>query len=220
MSTTKTTRRIQTEEQVYGLKWNPNPPLRVANLVTYAVVGGLYIALAWASVTIMMSGVPGISSFFFAMGFLIPFVLWFSGWGIVIGVIGAIVGSGILAGMPVPLAIPFGLVELVVQIPFLIVYRSLAPRFGVSPIGKDVFTPKGFIFFLIVGVVLTQLWSAVSGVLANYALGMTPQDLVIPVIVIWWVTNMVVVVVIGSILLGVLTPVVERLGLTVHGIIT
>ncbi|NIN63230.1 MAG: hypothetical protein GTO63_00645 [Anaerolineae bacterium] len=208
------------EEQIYSLKWNPNPPLRVANLVTYAVAWGLYTALAWASVTIAFSGVPGISSFYIAMGFLIPFVLWFSGWGVVIGVLGAIVGVGILTGMPVPQAVSFGLVEAAVQIPFLIVYRLLAPRFGVSPIGRDVFTAKGFIFFLLVAVALTQLWSAVSGVLTNYALGMTPADLVVTWMMMWWLTNCIVVAVIGTIILGVLTPVVERLGLTVRGIIT
>lgn len=208
------------EEQAYSVEWNPNPPLRVANTVTYAVAWGLYTALAWASVGIVTSGIPGISSFYFAMGFLIPFVLWFSGWGVVIGVLGAVVGAGILTGMPPSLAIPFGLVEAAVQIPFLVVYRLLAPRFGVSPVGRDVFTPKGFVFFFVVAVVLTQLWSAVSGVLTSYALGMTPADLVPSVMMIWWVTNGIVVAVIGTILLGVLTPVVERMGLTVRGIIT
>jgi hypothetical protein len=208
------------EEQAYSLKWNPNPPTSVANLVTYAVAAGLYTALAWASVGILMSGVPGISSFYFAMGFLIPFVLWFSGWGVVIGVVGAIFGAGWLTGMPLSQAIPFGLVEAAVQIPFLVIYRSLAPRFGVSAIGKDVIKPKGFVFFLIVGVILTQLWSAVSGVLTNYALGITPADLVPTVMATWWVTNGIVVAVIGTVLLGVLTPVVERLGLTVRGIVT
>lgn len=208
------------EEQTYRLKWNPNPPLRVANLVTYAVAGGLYTALAWASVTFVPSGVSGISSFYFAMGFLIPFVLWFSGWGVVIGVLGAIVGAGILTGIPVSLAVPFGLVEAVVQVPFLIVYRSLAPTLGLSPVGKDVMRPKGFIFFFVVAVVLTQLWSAVSGVLANYLLGMTPADLVLTVMILWWVTNGIFVLVIGAVLCGTLGPVVERLGLTVRGIIT
>jgi hypothetical protein len=36
----------------------------------------------------------------------------------------------------------------------------------------------------------------------------------------WWIGNMISAVVIGPIILGALTPVVERLGLTVHGIIT
>lgn len=208
------------EEQVYSLKWNPNPPLGVARLVTYAVAAAVYTVIAWVGVIVLPMGFLSVSALYIGMGFLIPFVLWFSGWGWVIGVIGAIVGAGILAGMPVPLAIPFGSVELLVQIPFLIVYRALAPRIGVSPIGKDVFTPKGFIFFLITGVILTQLWSAISGNLTLYLFGFIPADALMFSITGWWIGNMIAVVVIGTILLGVLTPVVERLGLIVQGIWT
>jgi hypothetical protein len=208
------------EEQAYSLKWNPNPPLRVQNLVTYAVAAAVYTVIAWLGVIALPMGFLSVSALYIGMGFLIPFVLWFSGWGWVIGVIGAIVGAGILAGMPVPLAIPFGAVELVVQIPLLIVYRTVAPRFGVSPIGKDVFQPKGFIFFLIVGVILAQLWSAVTGNITLYLMGFVPADALPVSITGWWIGNMIAVVVIGTILLGVLTSVVERLGLTVRGIIT
>ena len=208
------------EEQAYGLKWNPNPPVRVANLVTYAVAAAVYTIIAWLGVIAMPMGFLSVSALYIGMGFLIPFVLWFSGWGWVIGVIGAIVGAGILAGMPVPFAIPFGAVELVVQIPLLIVYRTLGPKFGVSPIGKDVFKPKGFVFFLVVGVILAQLWSAVTGNIMLYLFGFVPADALPLSITGWWIGNMIAVVVIGTILLGVLTPVVERMGLTVRGIIT
>ena len=208
------------EEQAYSLKWNPNPPLRVQNLVTYAVAAAVYTVIAWLGVIALPMGFLSVSALYIGMGFLIPFVLWFSGWGWVIGVIGAIVGAGILAGMPVPLAIPFGAVELVVQIPLLIVYRTVAPRMGVSPIGKDVFKPKGFIFFLVVGVILAQLWSAVTGNITLYLMGFVPADALPISITGWWIGNMIAVVVIGTILLGVLTSVVERLGLTVRGIIT
>ncbi len=208
------------EEQTYSLKWNPNPPLGVARLVTYAVAAAVYTIVAWLGVIALPMGFLSVSALYIGMGFLIPFVLWFSGWGWVIGVIGAIVGAGILAGMPVPLAIPFGAIELVVQVPLLIVYRTVAPRIGVSPIGKDVFKPKGFIFFLIVGVILAQLWSAVTGNITLYLFGFVPVDALPVSITAWWIGNMIAVVVIGTILLGVLTPVVERLGLTVQGIIT
>ena len=208
------------EEQTYSLKWNPNPPVRVENLVTYAVAAAVYTIIAWLGVIAMPMGFLSVSALYIGMGFLIPFVLWFSGWGWVIGVIGAIVGAGILAGMPIPLAIPFGLVELVVQIPLLIVYRTLGPRFGVSAIGKDVFTPKGFVFFLVVGVILAQLWSAVTGNFMLYLFGFVPADALPLSVTGWWIGNMIAVVVIGTILLGVLTPVVERMGLTVRGIIT
>jgi hypothetical protein len=208
------------EEQAYSLKWNPNPPLGVARLVTYAVAAAVYTIIAWLGVIALPMGFLSVSALYIGMGFLIPFVLWFSGWGWVIGVIGAIVGAGILAGMPVPLAIPFGMVELAVQVPLLCAYRTLAPRFGVSPIGKDVFKPKGFIFFLILAVILAQLWSAITGNITLYLFGFVPADALPVSISAWWIGNMIAVVVIGTILLGVLTPVVERLGLTVRGIIT
>jgi hypothetical protein len=208
------------EEQTYSLRWNPNPPIRVAQLVTYAVTAGLYTVIAAVGVIGLPMGFMGVSALFIGMGFLIPFVLWFSGWGVVIGIIGAVIGAGILAGMPVAQSLIFGSVEAVVQIPMLIVYRLLAPRFGVSPIGKDVFTAKGFAFFLVWPVILTQLWSAVSGNLVLYALQILPADALPLSITGWWIGNMIVVVVIGTILCGVLTPVVERLGLTVRGIIT
>jgi hypothetical protein len=208
------------EEQTYSLQWNPNPPLGVARLVTFAVAAGLYTVIAWLGVIGLPMGFMGVSALFIGMGFLIPFVLWFSGWGIVIGVIGAIVGAGILAGMPIAQSVPFGLVEAVVQIPMLAVYRSVGPRVGVSPIGKDVFTVKGFLFFLVWPVIIVQLWSAVSGNLTLYAMGFIPTDALPLSITGWWIGNMLVVVVIGTILCGVLTPVVERLGLTVRGIIT
>jgi hypothetical protein len=208
------------EEQTYSLQWNPNPPLGVARLVTFAVAAGLYTVIAWLGVIGLPMGFMGVSALFIGMGFLIPFVLWFSGWGIVIGVIGAIVGAGILAGMPIAQSVPFGLVEAVVQIPMLVVYRLVGPRIGVSPIGKDVFTVKGFLFFLVWPVIIVQLWSAVSGNLTLYAMGFIPTDALPISITGWWIGNMVVVVVIGTILCGVLTPVVERLGLTVRGIIT
>ncbi len=208
------------EEQPYSLKWNPNPPLGVPRLVTYAVAAAVYTIVAWLGVIALPMGFLSVSALYIGMGFLVPFVLWFSGWGWVIGVIGAIVGAGILAGMPVPLAIPFGFVELVMVVPLLIVYRTLAPKFGVSSIGKDVFKPKGFIFFLIVAVIAFQLLSAVSGNIVLYLFGFVPADALPLSISAWWIGNMITVTVIGTILLGVLTPVVERLGLTVHGIIT
>ncbi len=208
------------EEQAYSLKWNPNPPLGVARLVTYAVAAAVYTIIAWLGIIALPMGFLVVSSLFIGMGFLVPFVLWFGGWGVLIGVIGSTVGGGILAGMPVPLAIPFGLVEAAVQLPMLVAYRTLAPRFKVSPIGKDVFKAKGFVFFLIVCVIFEQLWSAVSGCVALYLLGVLPANALPVSIPGWWIGNMIVVAVIGTILLGVLTPVVERLGLTVHGIIT
>ena len=210
------------KKQTYSLKWNPNPPLGTARLATYAVAAVVYTVVAWLGMIALPTGFVGVSTLYIytGIGFLTPCVMWFSGWGLVIGVIGGIVGAGILAGMPVIQAVPFGMVELVVQIPMLIVYRLVAPRLGVSPIGRDVFKAKGFVFFLVWPVIVTQLWSAISGNLTLHVMGLLPMDALAASISSWWIGNMIATFVIGIIILGLLTSVVERLGLTAHGIIT
>lgn len=177
--------------------------------------------MAWLGVIALPMGFLSVSALHIGIGFIIPFLLWFSGWGLVIGAIGGIVGSGILTGMPIALAIPFGLLlEWGTEIPLLIVYRLLAPRIGVNPVGRDIFKPEGFVFYLVVVVILIQLLSALIGNATLYAFGFVPADALPLSISSWWIGNMIAAVVIVPIILGTLTPVVERLGLTVHGIIT
>jgi len=206
------------EQQAYGLKWNPNPPVGIALLVTVAVAAGVYTILAWLGVIALPFGFLSVSALYVGIGFITPFVLWFGGWGLIIGAIGGIVGSGILTGMPIPLAIVFGLlVEWGTEIPLLIFYRVLAPKFKLSPIGKDVYTRRGFVFFFLVMVVI-QVLSSLIGNIVLYKAGFIPLDALAISMVGWWVGNMIAGVVIGPVVLRALTPVVERLGLTVHGL--
>ena len=209
------------EEQTYSLKWNPNPPVRVENLVTYAVAAAVYTIIAWLGVIALPMGFLSVSALYIGIGFITPFVMWFGGWGLIIGAIGGIVGSGILAGMPVAMAIPFGLlVEWGTAIPMLVLYRVVAPRLGVSSVGRDIFKPKGFVFYLVVVVILIQFLSALIGNATLFSFGFVPADALPVSISSWWIGNMISAVVIGPIILGALTPVVERMGLTVRGIIT
>ena len=209
------------EEQAYSLRWNPNPPLGVPRLVTFAVAAAVYTIVAWLGVIAVPMGFVSVSALYIGVGFITPFTMWFSGWGLVIGWIGGVVGSGVLGGMPLALAIPFGVVtETATKIPLLLFYRLLAPRLGVSPVGRDVFKPKGFIFYLLVVVILIQLISSLVGNAMLYSFGFVPADALPVSISSWWIGNMICTLVIGPIILRALTPVVERLGLTVHGIIT
>jgi len=88
----------------YGLKWNPNPPVTVPQLVAYALATGVYTVLAWISVVSGPIQIPGIGGLFIAMGFGVPFAMWFGFWGLVMGFIGTSIGAGILAGLPLPLS--------------------------------------------------------------------------------------------------------------------
>lgn len=209
------------EEETYSLKWNPNPPLGVPRLVTFAVAAAVYTVVAWLGVIAVPMGFVSVSALYIGVGFITPFTMWFSGWGLIIGWIGGVLGSGILGGMPVALAIPFGVIlETATKIPLLLFYRLLAPRLGVSAVGRDIFRPKGFLFYLLVVVILIQLVSSITGNALLYSFGFVPADALPVSITSWWIGNMISVLVIGPIILRALTPVVERLGLTVHGIVT
>lgn len=204
----------------YGLRWNPNPPVTVASIVTFALAAGVYTILSWLGVIALPIGIVSVSALFVAIGFGIPFGIWFGAWGLLIGYIGTFVGSGLLAGVPFLLVIPFAFVDVIqFGIP-LLSYRALAPRFGLHPLGKDVYTVRGFLFFLVFGVVIPNGLGALYGITILAAGGLVPPDAFGAAVVGWWVGNMIVSAVIAPILLRTVTPIVERYGLATHGLIS
>ena len=71
--------------------------------------------------------------------------------------------GGLLAGLPLLLALPFGTVDLLqLGLPMLL-YRLFAKRLGVSPIGKDVYTVRGFLFFLVAAVLINNILGGLYG---------------------------------------------------------
>jgi hypothetical protein len=204
----------------YGLRWNPDPPITVVSLVTFAVAAGVYTILSWLGVIALPIGIVSVSALFVAIGFGIPFAIWFGGWGLVIGYIGSFIGAGILAGTPVLLTIPFAFVDWIqFGIP-LVAYRVLASKFGLHPLGKDVYTVKGFLFFLVFAVIVPNGLGALYGLWILFLGGLVPSDAFWPGVSAWWIGNMIVTIIIAPILLRVLTPVIERFGLATHGVIT
>lgn len=208
------------EKQTYSLAWNPNPPITVGQIAAVAVAAGVYIILSWVGVIALPTGFFSVSALFVAIGFGIPFALWFGGWGFVIGFLGGFIGSGLLTGTPLLVAIPFGFVDFFqFGIP-LICYRTLAYRFGLDPLGRDVYTKKGFIFFLLTAVIPNNLIGALVGVGILTGGGLIPPDAFGVSVLAWWIGNMIVTIIIAPILLRSLSSVVERMGLTIHGLLT
>ncbi|OGO67699.1 MAG: hypothetical protein A2Z49_03210 [Chloroflexi bacterium RBG_19FT_COMBO_56_12] len=208
------------QKNPYSLAWNPNPPVTVMQIVAVAVAAGVYVVLSWVGVIALPTGFFSVSALFVAVGFGIPFAIWFGGWGFIIGFLGGFLGSGLLTGTPILVAIPFGFVDFFqFGIP-LIAYRLLAPRFGLDQLGRDVYTLKGFIFFVLTSVLPNNGIGALVGVGILTVGGLIPADAYWPSVITWWIGNSIVSIVIAPILLRGLSSVVERLGLTVHGVIT
>jgi hypothetical protein len=200
----------------YSLRFTGWPNL--SQLVTIAVASAVYTALSYFSLQ-LPSPALGVSALFVGIGFGIPFALWFGGWAFVIAYLGNFVGAGLLSHLPILVSLPFGLTDFIQLGVPMILYRVLAPRFGVSSIGKDVFTLRGFIFFLLVAVIPNNIIGGLFGNFVLTATGITPPDQFILNWATWSVSNIMVVLVLGSILLSQLGPVVERFGLTVRDLL-
>ena len=198
----------------YTLRFTGAPSL--SQLVAVAVAAAAYTVLSWLA--IIPSGVPVVSAVFLAIGFGVPFAIWFGGWGFVIAYIGNFVGAGLLATppLPLPIALWFGTVDLIQLGLPMILYRTLAKRFGVSAIGKDIYTVRGFVFFVLCAVLPNNI---IGGLYGNYILvqtGVAPANTFLLGWFTWSLSNVVVTLIIGSVLLKTLGPVVERFGLTIR----
>ncbi len=198
----------------YTLRFTGAPSL--GQLVAVAVATAVYTVLSWLTLTFFPSPLYGIGSVFIPIGFGIPFAIWFGGWAFVIAYICNVVGAGLLLGTPPPLALLLGATDLIqLGLPMLL-YRLLAPRFGVNPIGKDVFTPRGFIFFMLCAVLPNNIIGGAYGAYTLVLGGLGKPDLYLFGGLLWSVSNIVVTLIIGSVLLATLGPVVERFGLTIR----
>jgi hypothetical protein len=202
----------------YNIKWNPNPPLRLGQLVTFAVAAGIAIVTAWLGVIGLPVGVLGVSAFYIAMGFLIPFGMWFSGWGLLMA---ALAGwaSLVLSGTPLAVALVTGLADPLGLIPIWLFYRVTAPRLGLDQMGKDVYTSKAIWYFFLI-TVLSRFLSSVWGNGSLYLFGLMPAAALPLGFLGWFLGDVIVVMVISPVLLRTLSPVLERLGLTVKGVVT
>ena len=200
----------------YSLRLRGVPPPTLGQIVAVAVATAVYTILSWLAIISLPSGISVVSAVFLAIGFGIPSAIWFGGWAFVIAYIGNFVGAGLLAGLPLITALPFGTVDLIqLGVPMLL-YRLLARHFGVNPIGKDVFTVRGFLFFLFCAVLPNNIIGGLYGNIILIWSGINPPNVLLPGWFAWVASNVVVTIVIGSVLLRTLGPVVERFGLTVR----
>jgi hypothetical protein len=204
----------------YTLRFTGAPSL--AQLVAVAVASAVYIVLSWLAIVALPSGFPVVSAIFLAIGFGIPFAIWFGGWAFVIAYLGNFIGAGLLSTPPLPvnIALWFGTTDLIqLGLPMLL-YRLLARRFGVSPIGKDIYTVRGFVFFVLCAVLPNNI---IGGLYGNFVLvqtGVIPASAFLTAWFVWSLSNVVVTLIIGSLLLRFIGPIVERVGLTVRNLLS
>src|SRR5690242_18660121 len=80
----------------YTLRFAGPPSL--GQLVAVAVATAVYTVLSWLTLIAFPSPFFGVGAIFIAIGFGIPFAIWFGGWAFVIAYIGNFIGAGLLTG--------------------------------------------------------------------------------------------------------------------------
>ena len=203
----------------YGLHWNPNPPITLGQWVTFAVIIGVNMALVAFGVIAVPFAAIGVSAFYVAVGFMIPFTLWFGLWGMIAAYLGAFLG-GALAGFPIAVGWYISLVDVIQVIVPFILYRAVAPKLGLDPLGKDLYGPhwlKAWVFMFVAAVLFQNPIAASINMWVLLKVGLIPANVFGPAVIGWMVGDIIVIPLIMPVVCHFLSPVVERAGLVVHG---
>lgn len=205
----------------YGFKWNPNPPITLAQWVTFAgSIGVVAVLVMFANVAVPFAAI-GVSTVYLAIGFIIPFGLWFGLWGIILCGYLAVFLGGSLGGTPMSSGVLTAWADVIqVIIPF-IAYRWLAPKLGLDPLGRDFFTKgkwwKAWLFMYVFAVFPNNWLAATYNMNVLYWMGLVPQDVIKPAVIGWVLGDVWVISLIMPVLCYFVSPIVERAGLTVRG---
>jgi hypothetical protein len=149
---------------------------------------------------------PGVAGLYFAVAFMIAFTLWFGVWGAIAGYIGCFIGAGMTGGLPPGVNVYWSLADLWQVLIPLIAFRTLGADVGLK-------TKRDFLIFLIFGLVLNNLAGAGWGSITFAAGGISwRQDIFVS----WFITNLIVTIVITPLLLIYITPHIKRWGVYVR----
>ena len=191
--------------QSYHL-WPPNP--RPERLRWYAVLcsvlSAFSVAISWLAVLTVPGGFLGIGALYFASIFYAVVTYWFGGWGLIASFIGAFVGSGLLAGMPLVFALPFAAADIIEPLIPFILLRTLAPRFGIDPLGANILKqPSSTMLFVVFGAILPPFLSGLWGVSILKLAGFVPARAFWVAVISWWLG--------AAVLLALFVPAICRL---------
>ncbi|HNX18331.1 MAG TPA: hypothetical protein PKM50_08425 [Methanoregula sp.] len=172
------------------------------------VIGLILIntVLSWLSVQfsrLICPGLPaGVSMLFFAAAFMLVFTLWFGMYGALSAYVGSFIGTGLLSGMSITTSLYFALATFLQVVIPLIAFRIFDVRVGMES-GRDLF------HLVLWGVVLGNVIGAAWGSVALAIAGNNWSN-IMPVFGTWLIGNIIVTIIICPLVLGHLTPRVEK----------
>ena len=157
------------------------------------------------------SPAPGVITFYFAVAFMIAFTLWFGVWGAVAAYAGCVIGAGIPAGLPLSVNLRRSLADLWQVLIPLIAFARLRADVGLR-------TKRDFAIFLIFGWLLNNLAGAIWGAGTFVLSGQFPMSDFDGLFANWFLTNLIVTIIITPLLLRFVTPIIKKKGLFIKNV--
>jgi len=156
-------------------------------------------ALASKFVVFSLPMAPGVATYYIVVACMILFVFWFGVWGALSAYAGCFIGAGLLSGIPPEVAWYWSLADL---------WQAVIPVLVFWYLKRDpyVFSRKNLLLLLISGCILNNLAGAVWGSLTLALGGQIPWDLVFFTGISWWLTNIIVCIIILPPALYLITP--------------
>jgi hypothetical protein len=185
-------------------------PLKITRIAIFVLITIATILLAkFAAVN--FSPAPGVIVLYFAVAFMIAFTLWFGVWGAVAAYVGCVIGAGIPAGLPLSVNLYWSLADLWQVLIPLVAFARLKADVGLG-------TKRDFTVFLIFGWLLNNLAGAIWGAGMFVLSGQFPISDFNSLFANWFLTNLVVTIIISPLLLRFVTPIIKKKGLFIKNI--
>lgn len=184
----------------------------IAAYVAIIVMSGAITAVIGAFGGVVFPFLAPISSFYPAVAFIVSFGVWFGLWGVLgAGFLGPVIGT-ILTGTPAPLAVFISGGDIVQSI-----IPMLAFRWG--KFNPELKTTRDWAGHILFNMIIAQAAGATVGVASLYAAGIFTAGILPVAWVGWFVGNVVVVGIVGTILMKVFSGYLKKTALYVQGLL-
>ncbi|MCX6682884.1 MAG: hypothetical protein NTY71_07885 [Methanoregula sp.] len=170
-------------------------------LITLIIINTLLAR--FAVIALPFGGVPGVSTLYFAVVFMILFTLWFGAYGAVAAYVGCFIGAGVLSGIPPEVSVYWSLADL---------WQVLIPLVALRMLNVDLSLEKrrDIIFFVVFGILINNAFGAVWGAVM-LALGNVIQwTEVMPAFIGWFAGNVILTALIVPLALRHITPKIQK----------
>jgi len=157
----------------------------------------------FAVIALPFGGVPGVSTLYFAVAFMILFTLWFGAYGAVAAYVGCFIGAGVLSGIPPEVSVYWSLADL---------WQVLIPLVALRMLNVDLSLDKrrDIICFVVFGILINNAFGAVWGAVM-LALGNVIQwTEVMPAFIGWFAGNVILTALIVPLALRHGTPKIQK----------